>query len=134
MEKTAAMGFLERAHSSDGPQTIAGSIASTAHHQHPRPLAIEDHHPSQHNYVPVLTLQRSCREPCPQGQYRCLADDTCWARFGTYCRLCKQRDKQVCACETAQGPLEDGASCQYMISGDLVTSGSCQHGVCSPKK
>jgi len=89
-----------------------------------------DMHPSEWNYIPVLEIISSSDTPCAQSEFRCEIDNTCWASFDSYCRLCVGMDKERCACQSTLGKLTDGSDCQYWMSGDVIFSGKCQVGVC----
>jgi hypothetical protein len=92
--------------------------------------SLQDTHPSQYNFVPIIEVLPECNAPCSQGQFECEANHTCWGSFGAYCRLCLAADKQDCACLTAQGPKPDDADCEFMVSGDVMCSGKCKDGRC----
>jgi hypothetical protein len=89
-----------------------------------------DTHPSQYNFVPLIRIVPECNAPCAQGEIRCLATNTCWASFLSYCKLCLAKDNQACPCLTEQGPKAEGTSCYFMVSGDVVCEGECKDGVC----
>lgn len=89
-----------------------------------------DTHPSLYNFVPLITVVASCQTPCAAGALRCQANQSCFASFESYCRLCLERDKQACPCLTAAGNEADGTACDFMVSGDVVCSGECKDGFC----
>jgi len=91
---------------------------------------LQDTHPSEWNFVPMIEVLPSCEADCAEGELRCQADNTCWSGFETYCRLCLEEDKTVCPCQTVDGAKPDGEACSFMVSGDVICGGECNTGVC----
>lgn len=91
---------------------------------------VQDTHPGIYNYTPVIEVVDSCEKPCKAGEMRCKADNTCWSSYEDFCRLCLGRDKKICPCWSASGPLPEGTACHFMVSGDVGCSGTCQAGRC----
>ena len=91
---------------------------------------MRDMHPSQWNYIPVLEILPASDVPCLEGEFRCTADNTCFANYVGYCQDCQGLEKERCACQSPQGDLPDGSECQYWVSGDVLEAGKCRAGVC----
>lgn len=92
--------------------------------------AIVDTHPGTYNYMPVIYVHPECNTPCSGADFLCPANNICFPGFDEFCRLCQARDKTVCACHTAKGPMADGAQCHYATSGDTSKGGTCKAGAC----
>lgn len=92
--------------------------------------AIVDTHPGTYNFTPVIYVHPECSAPCGAGDFLCPTNHICFPGLDDYCRLCQARDKQVCACHTAQGPRPDGTQCQFATSGDTSKGGTCKAGTC----
>jgi len=93
-------------------------------------LALMDTHPGPYNFVPVVSVLGPCGEACPEGQFACSEDMTCYPDFDSFCRGCEGRAADECACRTEAGMLADGARCEFFVSGDNILAGRCRSGVC----
>jgi hypothetical protein len=91
---------------------------------------LQDTHPTEWNSIPIIQVLPSCEADCAEGELRCQADNTCWSAFEPYCRLCLEKDKEVCPCQTDDGAKPDGEDCSFMVSGDVICGGECMTGFC----
>ena len=89
-----------------------------------------DTHPWKYNFIPVVEFTEASTHACKPGELQCLRDKTCWKNFNGYCRYCLARPVERCACQNEKGPLSDGTSCTFFISGDMVCVGKCRDGLC----
>jgi hypothetical protein len=96
---------------------------------------MQDRHPSPFNSVPIVSVRDRCGAPCGEGSALCPIDGTCYAFVDSdaYCTICEQRPVEECICRTPEGPVPDGESCEYFISGDVIITGTCRDGVCLPE-
>jgi hypothetical protein len=94
-----------------------------------RPV-LYDTHPCEYNFVPLVAVVPPCGSPCEDGQELCPADGACYDAGATFCRLCTGGSKEACACRGPEGPLAEGASCDYWQSGDVQCVGTCRQGTC----
>lgn len=92
--------------------------------------SLMDTHPGPFNFVPLVTVGGPCGEPCNPGQLACQADQSCYGSFDSFCRRCEGRPADECACRDLDGPIEDGSSCEYFLSGDQIVVGTCRSGRC----
>lgn len=92
--------------------------------------SLMDTHPGPFNFVPVLSLTAPCGTPCAPDGFACQADLSCYWSFDSYCRRCEGRSAEECACRTETGAVEDGTSCDFFESGDVINSGVCRAGRC----
>jgi len=110
--------------------SLCGTVAFDADTTVRFRATLQDTHPSEWNYVPIIQLLPACEAECAEGELRCPADNTCWSSFESYCRLCLEEDKTICPCQTIDGDAEDGESCSFMVSGDVMCGGECKAGAC----
>jgi hypothetical protein len=89
-----------------------------------------DTHPCQYNFVPFVEVVGPCGSPCGPDAELCPYDGACYRAGATFCRLCEGGSKEDCACQGSEGPLEEGASCTYWVSGDVQCVGACRQGAC----
>ena len=93
-------------------------------------LSMLDTHPGPFNFVPLVSVIGPCDAPCDPDEFACPADGRCYGSFDAYCRRCEGRPAAECACRAPEGPLADGTSCDYFISGDVIEVGECRAGIC----
>ena len=91
---------------------------------------LADTHPCEYNFVPLVAVVPPCGSACEDGQELCPADGVCYDAGATFCRLCAGGSKEACACRGPEGPLAEGASCDYWQSGDVKCVGTCRQGNC----
>ncbi|MBU1494183.1 MAG: hypothetical protein KJ956_09465 [Actinobacteria bacterium] len=94
--------------------------------------AMMDTHPGPYNFIPLITVIGPCGEACAVGQLACQADLSCYGDFDTFCRRCQNGSAEECACRDVEGPLPDGTTCDYWVSGDVIEVGTCRSGRCQP--
>lgn len=82
--------------------------------------------------LPTVELVPSTDAPCAAGEQRCEVDQVCYG-VARICYDCERRGGPACACvDDANEPLAEGAACEYAVSFDLLESGTCIDGVCTP--
>ena len=83
--------------------------------------------------VPVVTFEPACSAPCGASEDRCARDGRCYERGQPTCYDCELESASRCACENAEGPTVDGASCSFATSPDRVFVGECMAGECTAR-
>jgi hypothetical protein len=91
---------------------------------------LRDTHPCQYNFVPAVAVVLPCGTPCGDGQALCPVDGVCYDAGTGFCQMCGGGSAEACACQGAEGPLEEGASCSFWVSGDVQCVGTCRQGTC----
>ncbi len=91
---------------------------------------LRDTHPCRYNAVPTVEVLPACGTACDAGQGLCPADGVCYELGTGYCQACEGGTKEACACRGPEGPLAEGAACNYWQSGDVRCDGTCRAGVC----
>jgi len=94
---------------------------------------VEDMHPSGPTYWPFVEFEKSCATPCADGETRCGATKTCFARGYDSCAFCEGASASTCSCRAGCGTSPDGAECSYDTSPDTVASGTCKSGSCNAR-
>jgi hypothetical protein len=93
-------------------------------------MLIEDVHPAEENYIPIVEVLPACVSACGTDQLACEATNTCWNNARDYCAYCLGGSNEVCGCWDGETFAADGETCSIAQTGDTYVGGTCQTGTC----